>query len=46
MTGLRQFARIRSYFSSARKNGITAWQSLHDLFVGAPWRPSPAHATG
>lgn len=44
MTGLKQFARIRGYISSARKNGVTAWTALHDLFNGNPWHPSLAHA--
>jgi transposase len=46
MTGLKQFARIRGYISSARKNGVTAWESLLALFTGDPWRPGLAHATG
>lgn len=45
LTGLKQFARIRGYVSSARKNGITAWDALRDLFHGNPWQPSVTHAT-
>ncbi len=45
MTGLKQFARIRGYISSARKNGVTAWAALCGLFNGNPWRPSLIQAT-
>jgi transposase len=45
LAGLERFARIRGYISSARKNGVDAWQALHGLLTGDPWRPSLIHAT-
>jgi hypothetical protein len=46
IAGLKRFARIRGYISSARKNGVDAWQALHGLFTGDPWQPSSLiHAT-
>lgn len=43
--GLRRFARIRGYISSARKNGIEVWQALLGLFNGNPWHFGLIHAT-
>lgn len=42
LTGTRHFTTIRSYISTARKHGITAYQAIHSLFTPAPWLPTPA----
>jgi hypothetical protein len=39
--GLGIFCRIRSYVSTARKNGLTAIESLSSLFQGTPFLPGP-----
>jgi transposase len=37
--GAERFARLRSYLSTTRKNGISAITALVDLFNGNPWMP-------
>jgi transposase len=37
--GAERFARLRSYLSTTRKNGISAIAALTDLFEGKPWMP-------
>ena len=41
-TGAERFLTIRSYLSTARKNGISALAALDALTAGAPWLPAPA----
>ena len=38
--GARQFARIRGYLSSARKNGINLLDAMTQVFQGTPFIPS------
>jgi len=40
--GLLGFCRIRSYVSTARKNGLSALQALQRVFEGTPFLPSIA----
>jgi hypothetical protein len=42
MTGAERFLTIRSYISTARKNGIGALNALDALTHGTPWLPAPA----
>ena len=44
LDGAKQFATIRSYISTARKHGITAYQAIRSLFTPAPWLPATAAA--
>jgi len=37
--GAERFARLRSYLSTTRKNGISAMDALTRLFEGDPWMP-------
>ena len=37
--GAERFARLRSYLSTTRKNGVPAITALVDLFDGKPWMP-------
>lgn len=39
--GAKVFSRIRSYISTARKNGINAIEALKNALVGAPFMPLP-----
>jgi len=39
LEGAQIFARIRSYLSTARKNGINGFQALIDAFDGQPFMP-------
>jgi transposase len=42
MTGAERYLRVRSYLSTARKNGVGALSALDALSAGTPWLPSPA----
>lgn len=42
MTGARQFCAIRSYLSTAAKNGLTFIDALVALTEGRPWMPLTA----
>lgn len=42
--GLTAFCRIRSYVSTARKNGLSALHALSRVFEGTPFMPLPAAA--
>ncbi|MBT9138941.1 MAG: hypothetical protein DDT31_01521 [Syntrophomonadaceae bacterium] len=39
--GAKVFSRIRSYISTARKNGINAIDALKKALAGAPFMPLP-----
>ena len=39
--GAQRFLAVRSYISTARKNGIDALDALGALAVGQPWLPAP-----
>lgn len=41
-TGAERYLRVRSYISTARKNGVGALSALDLLSAGTPWLPSPA----
>jgi len=41
-TGADTFCALRSYISTARKQGQNVLQSLHDAFLGQPFMPCPA----
>ncbi len=41
-TGAERFLTIRSYLSTARKNGIGALHALDALTTGTPWLPASA----
>ena len=41
-SGARAFLAVRSYLSTARKNGQHALAVLRDLFAGWPWLPAAA----
>lgn len=43
LAGAQAFAAIRSYVSTARKQGVNALDVLRDAFAGQPWMPT---ATG
>jgi transposase len=38
-TGARNWLDVRSYISSARKHGLTAFDALHQALHGTPWMP-------
>ena len=40
--GARRFLAVRSYISTARKNGLGALDALGALAAGQPWLPAPA----
>lgn len=40
--GIDAFLAVRSYLSTARKQGKSALDVLRDLFTGHPWLPAPA----
>lgn len=40
--GAQRFLAVRSYISTARKNGLHALDALGALAAGAPWLPTPA----
>ncbi len=40
--GAQRFLQVRSYISTARKNGIPALNALRRLAAGTPWLPAPA----
>ena len=42
MTGARQFCAIRSYLSTAAKNGVSFFDALVMLTEGEPWMPAVA----
>jgi transposase len=37
----KAWARIRGFVSTARKNGITAYDAIHSAVLGNPWTPLP-----
>jgi transposase len=39
LTGAQQFARIRGYISTARKNAVSVFGALRDAFLGKPFIP-------
>ena len=39
--GAKQFASIRSYISTARKNSVTVFSAIQDAFSGNPYIPVP-----
>jgi hypothetical protein len=39
--GAQRFLTIRSYISTARKNGLGALDALGALAAGQPWLPGP-----
>jgi transposase len=39
-TGADHWLRVRSYISTAMKNGINVIQALHDALTGNPWLPA------
>ena len=43
--GLVSFCRTRSYVSTARKNGLSAFEALQRVFAGTPFLPSPPAPT-
>jgi transposase len=40
-SGAKAWARIRGFVSTARKNGITAYDAIHSAVLGNPWTPLP-----
>jgi transposase/uncharacterized coiled-coil protein SlyX len=44
-TSAKAWARIRGYVSTARKNGITAFEAIHTAVLGNPWTPTPSPTT-
>jgi transposase len=44
-TSAKAWARIRGYVSTARKNGITAFEAIHAAVLGKPWTPTPSPTT-
>ena len=40
--GAQRFLAVRSYISTARKNGLCALDALGALAAGQPWLPAPA----
>jgi transposase len=42
LTGAEQFCAIRSYLSTAAKNGVQFFGALVALTEGHPWLPEPA----
>jgi hypothetical protein len=40
--GAQRFLALRSYISTARKNGLGALDALGALAAGQPWLPAPA----
>jgi len=44
-TGAHAFLDVRSYLSTARKNGHSAMTVLRDLFNGQPWIPAAVGAS-
>ena len=45
MTGAEAFCRLRSYLSTARKQGQSAFAVLRTLHDGHPWMPATAGST-
>ena len=45
MTGAQAFARLRSYLSTAHKQGQSAFAVLRMLHDGHPWMPATAGTT-
>jgi hypothetical protein len=41
LAGAKRFGRIRSYLSTARKNGKNVFEAIRDAFDGSPFIPSP-----
>jgi len=39
--GAKQFASIRGYISTARKNSVNIFSAIRDAFSGNPFIPSP-----
>lgn len=42
LEGARDFARIRGYLSTARKNAVNGFGAIRDAFCGKPFIPSCA----
>jgi transposase len=42
LAGAQAFLTVRSYISTARKQGHNPLAVLHQLFQGDPWLPAPA----
>ena len=40
LTGAQEFARIRGYISTARKNSVNVFGAIRDAFLGKPFIPS------
>jgi transposase len=45
MAGAQVFCRLRSYLSTARKHGQSAFAVLRDLHAGTPWTPAVLQAS-
>ncbi len=45
MAGAQAFCRLRSYLSTARKHGQSAFTVLRDLHAGTPWTPAALQTT-
>jgi len=46
LKGACNFARIRSYLSTCRKQGLSLWNAIQRLMIGQPFMPSPSSAPG
>jgi transposase len=44
LAGAEAFLTVRSYISTARKQGLNPLDALRQLFEGRPWLPTPARA--
>jgi transposase len=45
MAGAEAFCRLRSYLSTARKHGQSAFAVLHQLHNSRPWQPAALQTT-
>jgi hypothetical protein len=46
LAGAQAFLTVRSYLSTARKQGLNSLAVLRRLFQGHPWLPAPAQGSG